>query len=420
MSYDRDDHHDDGPAPSGKGEGVAENRVQAMRSRPVDDGGAINHLPTCALLAESSDWAGEIETLGGRRFKRPEALYKAMRNRSFLPDTCIVDLDAVPRSLVKAVDMRVPCPKLWLGGAAANPADVRSFGVYYARARPDELNRALGRLMVVDQSIVLKAGLVDRQLLPLIVADKAYRERLHHYTDDYAAGNLITLHGDDHLELHLVAQTLAVETQRARIWQVRSESSIHSVLRRIAQARRPGSDVSIVLSRDIDVESARELYRSLPPEYSMIKLSARPDNPVNPASFTLPRMTERPADIEAWIVWFACRATIEHGIALANLDDLVHAAVRELGAEPGIGEIRNLCERTVRQYATMMEERAEFMSYQDLVNNYERTILRRALTSHDWNLSATARSLGLAESSLRYKLTKLGVTRNDPSGRGDE
>jgi DNA-binding NtrC family response regulator len=61
----------------------------------------------------------------------------------------------------------------------------------------------------------------------------------------------------------------------------------------------------------------------------------------------------------------------------------------------------------------MMEERGEFMPYEDLVHNFERTLLRQALFQHDWNLSATARALGLAESSLRYKLNKLGVIRSE-------
>lgn len=328
-----------------------------------------------------------------------------------MPDACIVDLDSVPRNLVKGVDIRVPCPKLWVGGSAANPADIKNPGIYYARVRPDELDSVIGRLAGIDRSVMLPAGMASRQPLPFLVADTGYRELLHYCARVFAVTGLITLHGDDPLELQLAAQWVAVETRRARIWEVRTEASIHSVLRKIARARRPGSDVTVMLARDVDVESARGLYKSLPAEYSMIKLSARPDDPVDASSFTLPAPADRPADIEARILWFVCRATIDHGIALSNLEGLLESNHRAIGRDPSIEETRNLCERSVRQHATMMEDRGEFMSYEDMMRNYERTILRRALAQNDWNLSAAARSLGLAESSLRYKLKKLGLSQ---------
>lgn len=395
-----------------------ENRKLKRRLRLLErgHGAAAIRFTSCALIAEASEWADALEALGAHRFKQPEALYKTLRSGTFQPEACIVDLDSVPRNLIRALDIRVPCPKLWLGGSAADPDDIKNFGVYYARARRDELNSVIGHLIDIDRAILLPAGIVGKQMLPFLAADPDYRERLHHYTEAFAGANLITLHGDDPVELQLAAQCLAVEAQRARIWEVRSEASIQSVLRKIAQARRPGSDVTIVLSRDIDIESAREFYKSVPSEYSLIKLSARPDNPVGPVSFTLPRLVDRPADTEAWIIWFVCRATIEHGIALSGLDNFVDTISQTLGDDPTIEETRNLCDRSVRQHATVMEEQGEFLSYDDLVHNYERTILRRALTQHDWNLSATARSLGLAESSLRYKLRKLGVARRGDSG----
>lgn len=396
-----------------------ENRELRRRLRRLENGESIasNYFANCALIAESSEWTEELEALGAHHFKRPEALYKTIRSRTFQPDVCIVDLDSVPRNLIRAVDIRIPSPKLWIGTTAANPADIKNFGTYYSRARPDELNTVIRHLVEVDRSILMPTGIVGKQMLPFLVADKDYRERLHHHTDAFSNSNLITLHGDDPIELLLAAQCMAVEAQRARIWEVKSETSIHSVLRKIAQARRPGSDVTIILSRDIDVDSAREFYKSMPSDYSMIKLSARMENPVGSNSFTLPHPADRPADMEARVLWFVCRSTIEQGIALSGLDQLVDSISQALGGNPSIEETRALCERSVRQHATMMEERGEFMSYDDLVRNYERTILHQALTQHEWNLSATARSLGLAESSLRYKLKKLGVTRRDAPDR---
>lgn len=376
----------------------------------------VFRLSNCALIARPSEWSAELEELGVRTFKRPEALYNALRNRTFIPESCIIDLDAIPRNLVKSVDIRIPCPKIWVGKSASNPSDIKNFGVYYSRARADELNSVISRLIEVDRSLMLPKGIVAKQILPLLVADDVYRERLHRYTELFAGSNLITLHGDDPLELQLVAQYLAVEIQRARIWEVKSESSIHSMLRKIAQARRPGTDVTVVLSTDIDTESAREFHKSVPAEYSMIKLSARTENPVGSLSFTLPRPVQRSGDIENWVLWFVCRATIEYGIALFGLTDLVRSVTRMLDENPFIEDIRTVSERSIKQHATMMEDTGEYLSYEDLVHNYERTILTQALMRNDWNLSATARALGLAESSLRYKLNKLGVMKNNFSG----
>lgn len=422
MNYDRNDpQHEDEVhtgVPGGSASGVAEDRGAPHRPQPVggEEAATTSRFGNCALIAEPADWADELTSLGVHRFKRPEALYKAIRNRTLVPDACIVDLDAVPRKLVRALDIRVPCPKIWLGGSAPDPTDIKNPGVYHARVRPDELHDVIERLVGVDRAALLPAGIVGKQMLPFLVADKAYRERVQRYTEELAGTNLITLHGDDPLELQLVAQTLAVETQRERIWEVKSEASIHSILRKIAQARRPGSDVTIVLSRDIDVDSARDFYKAIPPEYAMIKLSAREENPIGAVSFTTPRPAQRPADIEVWSAWFICRASIEHGVALSGFEEMLGSVVEALGDNPGIEAIQSLCERSVRQHATLMEDRGEFRSYDDLVRNYERTILRRALRQQDWNLSATARSLGLAESSLRYKLKALGINRGGASG----
>lgn len=373
------------------------------------------YLSSCALVGEPSEWTRELEQLGVTVCRRPEALYNAMRSRGWLPRSCIVDLDSLPRNLVKSLDIRIPCPKVWIGKSASNPSDIKNFGIYYSRARADELNNVIGQLVETDRSTLLPSGIVSRQLLPLISVNEAYRDRLHHYAEMFGDSNLITLHGEDMLELQLVAQYLAVESQRARIWEVRSETSIQSTLRKIAQARRPGSDVTIVVFKEIDTGVARDFYKSIPAEYSMVKLSERSENPVDGLSFTLPKTSERPEDIENWVVWFVCRATIEYGIALSGLPELISSVSGMLSDSPFIEDIRSLCERSVKQHATMMEEHGEYVSYEDMVHNYERAILRKALFRNDWNLSATAKSLGLAESSLRYKLNKLGVVKNDSS-----
>lgn len=372
------------------------------------------HLSRCALIADKSEWSDELAHLGVAVYRRPEALYQAIRTGNLILRACLVDLDSIPRNLIRSVDLRVPCPKVWFGRSAANPADVKNFGVYYSRARTDELNRVVARLAETDDSTMLAAGIVARQVLPLLVADDSYREHLHRHAERFADGNLITIQGDDPLELQLVAEYLAVETRRTRIWEIRSDTSFQATLRKISQARRPGTDVCIILSAEIDADSAREFHKSIPAEYALIKLGERSDEPVGSLSLTLPRPQDRPKDIENWAVWFVCRATIEHGIALRSLADVVESILRTVGDNPPIEDIRAVSERSVKQHATMMEENEQYTSYQDLVHNYERTILRQALAQHAGNLSATARSLGLAESSLRYKMKKLGL-KNKPS-----
>jgi DNA-binding NtrC family response regulator len=43
--------------------------------------------------------------------------------------------------------------------------------------------------------------------------------------------------------------------------------------------------------------------------------------------------------------------------------------------------------------------------------NYEKIILREALTKHNWNQSSVARALGISERTVRYKMQKFGIKK---------
>jgi len=367
----------------------------------------------CALLAAASPWTNELVARGGRIFKRPEQLYRALRQRSFAPRTGIVDLDYVPRKLAKAVDPRLPCVKIWLGKTGPDPSDIKHPGVYHARVHAGELEQVLQGLLRMERSVLLATGLIGKQWFPLLSTDENYRQLLNHCAGLYARSNLMTLCGEDPIELQLAAKYLAVETRRPRLWQVKSKSSMRSVLRKLSRARRPGTDVTIILSRQIDAGTAREFCQVLPGEYSLIRLCARAQRPLDGPALTLPEVRERPDDVDNWIDWFLCRASIEQGIALWDLAALRRSVAEGLNDNPAIMAIREACEAAVLRHATIMESRCRkaFISYEVLINNYERAILRQALAHNEGNFSATARSLVLAESSLRYKLNKLGMSK---------
>jgi transcriptional regulator with GAF, ATPase, and Fis domain len=51
-------------------------------------------------------------------------------------------------------------------------------------------------------------------------------------------------------------------------------------------------------------------------------------------------------------------------------------------------------------------------SLQDDLQEYEAKIIRQALEENDWNQSKTARVLGIAERTMRYKMEKLGIKKH--------
>jgi transcriptional regulator with GAF, ATPase, and Fis domain len=55
------------------------------------------------------------------------------------------------------------------------------------------------------------------------------------------------------------------------------------------------------------------------------------------------------------------------------------------------------------------------LDWNDRISSFEKRTLFEVLSRHAWNQSAAARELGLSESTLRYKLLKLGLRRTEES-----
>ncbi|MFQ5768939.1 MAG: sigma 54-interacting transcriptional regulator [bacterium] len=92
---------------------------------------------------------------------------------------------------------------------------------------------------------------------------------------------------------------------------------------------------------------------------------------------------------------------VERMVILAeeNLDyipaELLPQEIRSGSFEPAISLPQNLPSHNVK---TMKD-------------TFEKKMLLDALTEHDWNQSAAARALGIAESTLRYKMQKYGIKK---------
>ena len=64
------------------------------------------------------------------------------------------------------------------------------------------------------------------------------------------------------------------------------------------------------------------------------------------------------------------------------------------------------------------EPRANTTLFQDALTVYDRNLLLRALEKHGWNVTATARYLGLPLSTMKFKIDKFGVRQAARRFRG--
>ena len=80
-------------------------------------------------------------------------------------------------------------------------------------------------------------------------------------------------------------------------------------------------------------------------------------------------------------------------------------------------ELRNVCERhalglgDIGQNLRAAPEEAKALTQR--VEDFERTLLRQALTEHGGNIRAVTESLGLARRTLNEKMRKYDLSRND-------
>lgn len=368
------------------------------------------------LIISTGDRFIPWQEQGGVLLQRPEAAYKAMRQGELQPEICVVDLSCIPSGLQRSVDLRIRCPKIWIGKTAPNPGSVTSLGLYQARSSLTQLYENAQTLFAMSQGIMSPKSAKVESPIPVITQDIGYRKQLEEFSAILKKHHSVLIKTDDRLEQLAVAYYLSMNCDRHRIWEVNSKSALQSALKRTNKVRKV-SDVSMVLhpklSHDFTYDSKPKLREGCGAIY-LCQQTCDLGLPI----LEVPSLQTRPTDITHWIVWFLARLSIKYGVAIVNLEELIENCSQDLESQVDITDIELKCERILKAQI-LSEQELVFQSYEDQIRNYERQVLQKALTENSGNILATARALGLAESSLRYKLQILGVKRKLPTQKSE-
>lgn len=364
-------------------------------------------MDDCLVIGSEGDFEA-LRDQGASLFQKPESAFKAVRSARIDPRVCIVDLSAVPGSTVRSIDLRLKCPKVWIGRKAPDPAVVKSPGLYQARGATLQLLKNMDCIAVMYEGISVPPPGKTTPLLPLITHDTEYREDLGAIGEYDRA----VLTSQDETALVAAAYYAALSSGRRRVWTAATKAGLKSARAR-AQKAKNLSDVTVIVYPKVTCDLTVDSLPDFPDPCHVLYLAAEPAPALDVPGYSLPRLEDRPRDTRSWITFFVARSSIEQGIAVERLDETVNRVFTSLHGTALIEEIRLTCERAVKRQALAHEEEA-FAPYEDRVRNYERQILQQALQQNEGNLTHTARSLGLAESSLRYKMNALGLSASRP------
>ncbi len=193
------------------------------------------------------------------------------------------------------------------------------------------------------------------------------------------------------------------------------------VLRAIEQ--RQFQPLGAASMRSVDVRIIAATNKNLAEEIQAGRFREDLFYRLNVIPFFVPALRERRADIAAIARYFLSVFAAEHGAPAKTLGE---DAVRAMSgyAWPGnVRELRNEIERLVIM-APENEIRAEDLSLpngsgadartlKDGRARYERNLIVSKLETHGWNISQTARDLGLERSYLYRKMKAYGISKPD-------
>jgi DNA-binding NtrC family response regulator len=187
-------------------------------------------------------------------------------------------------------------------------------------------------------------------------------------------------------------------------------------IERIGSPRPIRTDFRLIAATNVDLERAVREGRFREDLYFRLRV----------IPITLPPLRDRIEDIATLAPFFLKRYSTKFR---KKVDGISDGALRALTAYdwPGnIRELENLVERLVAitenswiteddlpvelQVAELDRVPREGASlFQDAMTVYERNLLTRALDRNGWNVTQTARYLGLPLSTMKFKIDKLGV-----------
>jgi DNA-binding NtrC family response regulator len=187
-------------------------------------------------------------------------------------------------------------------------------------------------------------------------------------------------------------------------------------IERIGSPRPIRTDFRLIAATNVDLEKAVREGRFREDLYFRLRV----------IPITLPPLRDRIEDVATLAPFFLKRYSTKFRKPVEGISE---GAIRALSAYdwPGnIRELENLIERLVAisentwiteddlpvelQVAELDRTPREGASlYQDAMTVYERNLLTRALDKNGWNVTRTARYLGLPLSTMKFKIEKFGV-----------
>lgn len=213
-------------------------------------------------------------------------------------------------------------------------------------------------------------------------------------------------------------------------------------LLRVLQERRV-KPVGGVAEREIDVRIVAATNRDL--ETEVEKGTFRQDlyYRLNVIQLRLPPLRERREDIPLLVEHFVRKFAAEHGRKVAGAEPDSMSALMAYHFPGNVRELENLIERAVTLAATDRLGLDAFptlssvtspatpltavptvpetgLDLEHVVENFERSIIISALERTSGNRTEAARLLGVTFRSLRYRLSKLGITGADSGNDATE
>jgi transcriptional regulator with PAS, ATPase and Fis domain len=153
----------------------------------------------------------------------------------------------------------------------------------------------------------------------------------------------------------------------------------------------------------------------------------------------IPQLNDRPCDIPLLALHFLRKYSAQQKKKLKDFDRKIDQFIMQRRWNGNVRELEYFVERLVTiaessrlridpdllpgdlrkeydEFIGLANDNPCYKSLKEMVDELESRIIREALFTCNWNQSAVARRLGTSEKSIRYKMIKLGIIRENDSG----
>jgi len=198
-----------------------------------------------------------------------------------------------------------------------------------------------------------------------------------------------------------------------------------SEIERVGGARPIRVDLRVIAATNVDIERAVREGRFREDLYYRL----------NVIPMKLPPLRERPEDLPALAAFFVGRYNAKFRKQVIEIEEPAMEALRAYAWPGNIRELENLIERLVAvsdgdriraadlpyEYNLAALTRPELAAdglFDRACETFERSFILKSLEREHWNVTATARALGMPLSTLKFKMDRLDVREAAKKLRG--